>query len=65
MLYVPAEPQHKWLSGTSFTTNPFLESILSELALFSVRVAANSGVIGDDNVARCCAGLRSMPLTYS
>src|SRR5262249_41482872 len=26
MLYVPAEPQHKWLSGTSFTTNPFLES---------------------------------------
>ena len=26
MLYVPAEPQHKWLSGTSFTTNPLLES---------------------------------------
>src|SRR5262249_28071332 len=26
MLYVPAEPQHKWLSGTSFTTKPFLES---------------------------------------
>src|SRR6266550_4866232 len=24
MLYVPAEPQHKWLSGTSFTTNPLL-----------------------------------------
>src|SRR5262249_55238711 len=26
MLYVPAEPQHKWPSGTSFTTKPFLES---------------------------------------
>ena len=67
MLYVPAEPQHKWLSGTSFTTNPFLESnSFGACCDFLSMLQRTGGVIGDHDVAVLrSTACSSRPARYS
>ena len=53
ILYVPAEPQHRWPSGTSFTTKPSLSEQLLRLPRDALAVLQRAGrVIGDDKPGR-------------